>query len=368
MSKDPERPQYTRYRSRPRLPGRLGERSRDPEFKGVELRDDVRRGPRHRRRARRPLSVGRVVRYVVLAAFAWLALSFVLFMVSSQVEQGKVSDAASRTLDTAGPMPVSANTILVLGSDARPKGSKEGGANVVGEPSRADTILLMRAGGGSSSRLAIPRDTVVDIPGHGRDKINAAFAIGGPALTITTVKSYLGIDVNHVMEVNFDNFPDFIDAMGGINISDVGCVKANLDGTDQDGGTTIDIRAGQKTHLDGRHVLGLARVRKNDCDPGQDDTDRAERQQKILGAIKGRLISPPTFVRLPWVSWNAPKAVRTDMNGLSLLGLFAAIQTASTPTPNVLKPSGFETTPGGGSGLTVSDDEKRAAVRKFLEG
>ncbi|MGI8511974.1 MAG: hypothetical protein ACR2NH_05025, partial [Solirubrobacteraceae bacterium] len=118
MSKDPERPQYTRYRSRPRLPGRLGERSRDPEFKGVELRDDVRRGPRHRRRARRPLSVGRVVRYVVLAALAWLALSFVLFMVSSQVEQGKVSDAASRTLDTAGPMPVSANTILVLGSDA----------------------------------------------------------------------------------------------------------------------------------------------------------------------------------------------------------------------------------------------------------
>ncbi|MGI8512410.1 MAG: LCP family protein, partial [Solirubrobacteraceae bacterium] len=254
----------------------------------------------------------------------------------------------------------------------RPKGSKEGGANVVGEPSRADTILLIRAGGGASSRLAIPRDTVVEIPGHGRDKINASFAIGGPALTITTVKEYLGIDINHVMEVNLDNFPDFIDAMGGINVSDVGCVRANVDGTDEDGGTTINIKAGETVHLDGKHVLGLARVRTNTCDnetaAGENDTDRAARQQKILGAIKRRLISPPTFLRLPWVSWNAPKAVRTDMNGLSLLGLFAAIQTASTPAPSVLKPSGSEATPDGGSGLHVDGDEKRAAVRKFLEG
>src|SRR3954451_5513496 len=122
--------------------------------------------------------------------------------------------------------------------------------------------MLVRAGGFKSSRLSIPRDTVVDIPGHGQDKINAALAIGGPALTITTVKRYLGIEINHVAEVNFDNFPDFIDALGGVNVQLEGCVRAKLDGGDQDGGTTINLKK-RTSHINGKQALGLARVRKN---------------------------------------------------------------------------------------------------------
>ena len=84
--------------------------------------------------------------------------------------------------------------------------------------------------------------------------------------------------------------------------------------------------------------------------------------------MKGRLLSPPTFLRLPWVSWYAPKAMRTDMGGPTLLGFFAAAATGGSPPVEVLKPSGFETLPDGGSGLVVSDAEKQAAVQRFLDG
>jgi len=170
-----------------------------------------------------------------------------------------------------------------------------------------------------------------------------------------------------VVEVNFENFPKFINALGGINVDLPGCVRAKLDGGDRAGGTTLNLHKGSN-HLDGRHALGLSRVRKNACNPAEDDIDRAERQQRVLQGIKHRLLSVSTFVRLPWVSWTAPKAIRTDMSGPSLLGLFGALEMSGTPKPRVLKPSGFATTPGGGSGLVVSEDERRDEVRRFLKG
>jgi LCP family protein required for cell wall assembly len=360
-----DRPQYTLYRARPRLLDRL-RRGHEPEFRDLEpLREDRRR--RRLDLRRKPWTPGRVVKYVLVALGVWLGLSLVLFLIRAQIEQGKVSDAAEHALDGAGPLPFSANTILVIGSDARPKGTHEGGANTVGQPSRSDTLLLIRTGGFKSARLSIPRDTVVNIPGHGDDKINAAYAIGGPALTITTVKRYLGIDVNHVVEVNFENFPKFINALGGINVDLPHCVVAKLDGGDKAGGTTLNLHPGSN-HLDGRHALALSRVRVNSCRPGENDIDRAARQQRVLQGIKHRLISVPTFFRLPWVSWTAPKAIRTDMSGPTLLGLFSALEMAGTPAPRVLKPTGVTTTPGGGQGLLVDPSERRDEVRRFLAG
>ncbi|MFL5820302.1 MAG: LCP family protein [Solirubrobacteraceae bacterium] len=352
------RPEYKVYRSRPRL---LERRSGRPEFSGP----GTLRGHAGRRRVGPP-PARRALRYLAAALGVWLVLSLVLFLISAQIEESKTPSSAERALDIGGIMPFAPNTILVLGSDARARGTHEGGANVVGQPSRSDTIMLLRAGGLTSARLSIPRDTVVDIPGHGPDKVNAAYAIGGPALAITTIKRYLGIDVNHLIEVNFANFPRFIDALGGINVQ-TRCVKARLDGGDSNGGTTINLHSGTH-HLDGRHALGLARVRKNSCAPAEGDIERAARQQAILSAIKRRLISPATLLRLPWVSWAAPKAIRTDMSGPTLLALFVAIETSGSPPTRVLHASGFATTPGGGAGLTVSDEDRRVAVRRFLGG
>ena len=353
-----ERPQYTLYRSRPRLLGRL--RS-EPEFAGP---GSLRRSAA--KPSRRPLTAGRVFRYLALAAAAWLGVSLAVFLVSAQIQEAKAPSAAERALDVGGVMPFAPNTILVLGSDARPPGTGEDGANVVGQPSRADTILLVRAGGLSSARLSIPRDTVMDIPGQGPDKVNAAYAIGGPALTVTTIKQYLGLDINHVIEVDFANFPVFIDALGGVNVR-TGRVCAQLDGGAENGGTTLDLPAGVN-HLSGRQALGLARARRNTCNPSEDDRDRAARQQAILAAIKNRLVSPAIFARLPLVSWAAPRAIRTDMSGPTLLGLFAAVQVGGTPPTRVLGAgtAGLTTTPGGGTGLAIPEEERRSAVNQFL--
>jgi LCP family protein required for cell wall assembly len=352
------KPEYTLYRARPRLL-----RRDEPEFSGPGSL----RGPKRERRLRRPITWKRVLLWLAIAIGAWLLLSLLLFLVSAQFEQSKVSDAATRALDGGGPLPFSANTILVIGSDARPPGTHEGGANVVGQPSRSDTLLLVRTGGGASARLSIPRDTIVNIPGHGPDKINAAYAIGGAALTITTIKEYLGTDINHVVEVNFVDFPKFVDALGGIDFDFKHCVIADINGGRRNGGVSLRFSRGEH-HLNGKQTLALARVRKNRCRPNETDLDRARRQQQILASIKSALASPGTFFRLPWVSWEAPKAIRSDMGGPTLLGLAASIAVGGTPPTRVLKPSGVAQAPGGGTGLVVSEAEKRSEVRRFENG
>jgi LCP family protein required for cell wall assembly len=385
-----EKPKYTVYRSRPRW--RRKEEAAAPEDGLRELRGEPpaaapaaapeyevhrsgRRGLRLPRRPRGPrvpgvktarrITIGLVIRYAITAAFAWVLLSTVLFLVSAQIQETKIDSAAERALTGGGFTLTSANTILVLGSDARTKSTAEPGSRI-GGPSRADSILLVRAGGGASGRLSIPRDTVVDIPGHGRDKINAAFALGGTPLMVNTIEAYLGIEVNHVTEVDFDNFPALIDAMGGITLK-TGCVVSRINGGFKNGGFTLRLRAG-KNHINGKQALALARTRKNECNKRENDLTRARRQQKIFGAMKSRMLSPATFIRLPWVSWRAPQALRSDMAGPSLLGLFGAIATGGTPKTRVLKPSGGVTLPDGGAGLLVDDAEKQREVRRFLRG
>jgi LCP family protein required for cell wall assembly len=353
-----ERP-YTVYRSRKPLLPRFG---RDDE---PELGRGEQRSPRLRTSVpstRKPWTAGRVIKWLVLAVIGWVLLSGVLFLISAQLRQGDVSSGASKALDTAVPLPFGANTILVLGSDARPKGSKEPGANV-GGPSRSDTILLIRTGIGHNARLSIPRDSIADIPGQGPSKINAAYAIGGAALAIETVKKYLGIKINHVVEVNFENFPEFIDALGGINVR-TGCITSEVNGGDSNGGVSVHLKPGTN-HINGRIALALARTRKNSCNPAEDDRDRAKRQQQMLNAIRSRLISPAAFIRLPWIAWSAPTTIRSDMSGPSLMGLFSALAFQGSAKTEVLG-----SLSAGGTPLPLSSTEgvRAEAARRFLDG
>jgi LCP family protein required for cell wall assembly len=374
MADHEDEPQYTRYRSRPRLPWSRKDEGFDALREPGEPREDD-EPPKRKRRiwpSRRPgrpgrrITVGRVLRYLALAVGAWLLISLVLFLVSAQIQSAKVSDAAEAKLSGGGYPLTSPNTILVLGSDARTKSTAEPGAQTIGDPSRSDSIMLLRIGGGANAQLSILRDTLVDIPGHGRNKINAAYAFGGPSLAIDTVEQYLGIDINHLVEVNFENFPELIDSLGGITYTG-NCVISKINGGSRNGGTTLRLKAG--THeLTGDQALALARTRKNDCRPQEDDRARVRRQQKILAAIKGKVTSFETFFRLPWVSWAAPKAIRSDMSGLSLLGLIGAELIGGNGKKMVLKPSGAETLPDGGAGLTVDEATKEQTVDEFLKG
>jgi LCP family protein required for cell wall assembly len=369
-------PPYTRYRAR-RKPlsrgDRDGERQLPPPGGGADgdrpytlHRAGGADGPRRERpRLRLPgrgtgrrISPGRVLGRVLLAALAWVVLSGVVFLVSAFVHRDDVGEGLAST----GFPPFSATTVLVLGSDKRAASSKEPGAK--GDAARADSILLMRVGGGHSARLSIPRDTVFDIPGRGRSKVNAAFAFGGASLMAETIQANLGISVDHVVEVSFSNFPDLIDAMGGIDYTG-GCVVSRINGGFKNGGYTLRLKSGT-TRIDGKQALALARTRKNDCNPRESDLTRARRQQKLFSAMKGRLISPGAFVRLPFISWAAPKSLRSDMGGPTLLGLFAGLATSGTPPTRILRPTGGETLPDGGQALTVSPEARQRAASRFL--
>lgn len=304
---------------------------------------------------------------IVLAVVGWLALSFVLFLISSG-QQPALPTAAQAELTSGGNMLTSADTVLILGIDQRPRtgpGSKEPGADYSVAGSNSDTIMLWRVGGGVSRRLSIPRDTIANIPGHGLAKINAGFAIGGPALAIQTIKQFTGLQINHVIIVNLGAFPPFIDAIGGIDIT-TGKVCSNISGGVKNGGFTLDLNPGVH-HLSGIEALTYARTRENPCDPTDSDLTRVLHQQQILNAISAKLLSPSTFMRLPWASWQAPKVLQTDMSGVTLMSLFAASEMGGTPPPTRLSTSSY-VSPTLGDAQQASPAAVKAAVATLLNG
>jgi LCP family protein required for cell wall assembly len=366
MAPEPEEPPpYTRYRARRRLLRRDGDAPLIPRRRGAgaiapEGEPRLRTWPAWRR-----LLLRRVLPGLLALVVGWVLLSLVLFLISSHFERTSPPSNLASVLDPAGYPLTSANNILVLGSDRRQKDSKEPHANTHG-PSRSDSIMLIRTGGGHAARLSIPRDTVVEIPGHGRQKINAAYAFGGPALSVSVIKRYLGIPINHVVEVNFEDFPQLVDAMGGVDYTGP-CIVSRISGGFRNGGYTLRLRSGTH-HLNGKQALALARTRENLCRPSETDLQREEHQQALFTDMKSRLMSFSSFVRLPWIAWNTPPAIISDMSGPSLLGLFGALATASTPKTKILRPSGSVTLPDGEVGLQVSEGERRAAADRFMSG
>jgi LCP family protein required for cell wall assembly len=317
----------------------------------------------------RRITPRRVIKYVLVALVLWVGLSFVLFMISASNQAGTIPADAKAQLSPGGNMLFSADNILIIGTDQRPTsgpGSKEPGSNYNDAGSRSDTIMLWRVGGGTSRRLSIPRDTAVNIPGHGMNKINAAYAIGGPALAIRTIKQFTGLKINHIIIVNLANFPKFIDAIGGVTVK-TDHVCSTISGGRANGGFTFNLSAGSH-HLSGEQALLLARTRENSCNPSENDLTREMRQQAILNAIKSQLFSFTTFIHLPWAAWDAPQALRSDMGGFSLMSLFMGSEIGGSAPIQVLKPTGAEVLPGAGDALTVSPSAVRAAVNRFSHG
>jgi LCP family protein required for cell wall assembly len=342
-------PEYKLYRSKPGLLSRLRPRA----DRGLGRP----RGPRRRpgRALGRALRPGRLVKYLVSVLIAWLLLSAAVFFLSAALRTG-VSNRTEHALQTAPAQSLlTGSTILVLGSDARSDETREPGS---GGPPRADSILLLNAGFGRVRRLSILRDSAALIPGHGTQKINASYALGGPALATRTVEGFLGngLEIDHVIEVSFEEFPKLIDAMGGIDVTLKRCVRSQ-----PFGGRKFSLGRGER-HLNGRQALAFARVRKNLCAPNEDDRARARRQQEVLSAMRSRLLSPAAFPRLPFIAWQAPRTLPSDLQGLGLSLLFLDIVTAGGAETEVLLPVGEN--PDGT--LIVSEGDKQQAVTTLL--
>ena len=175
--------------------------------------------------------------------------------------------------DVAKTEPGKPQTIMLLGSDKRPKGNVEGAAT----DARSDTIILVRLDPKkkATALMSLPRDLKVQIPGHGTDKINAAYEKGGPRLTLNTVKELTGLRINHVINVDFRSF------YAGVNA--LGCVYTDVDrryfnNTAQF--AYINVPAGYQ-RLCGREALQYVRFRYED-----NDLVRSARQQDFLRQAK----------------------------------------------------------------------------------
>src|ERR1700685_1938423 len=227
MPNDTDQREYTVYRSTPR--GLLARLRGEEDVVGDAPGGGDPGGPRKRLpwRRREPGGPGRqltplrVVKWIVIAVIFWVLLSAVLFLISASINSGSLPKGAQSQLSGGGPILTSANTVLILGLDNRPTtgaGSKEPGSNYSEADANTDSIMLWRIGGGVSRRLSIPRDTLVDIPGLGDAKINAAWSYGGPALALKVIKQFTGLKVNHLVVVDLANFPHFIDDVGGVTV------------------------------------------------------------------------------------------------------------------------------------------------------
>jgi len=398
-------PDYKVYRSRKGLFSRL----READLAGLRERaklpgkrpgDD--RGPDGARRFRPPRTrVRRVLKWVGVAALGWILLSFLAFAVSAQLQSFKLSGEAKETLHGNPVLLPSAQTILVLGTDARPPGTDDGaGASeecfeqqahgddphdpcFEGE-FRADTLMLIRAGGGAFRKLSIPRDAYAEIPGSAPTKINAAFAFGGAALQIRTIEQFLGIEIDHVAIVDFTGFEDLIDAVGGVEVDVPQKLCADISGGagGGQGGVTLRLHKGENT-LNGEKALAYSRVRKvSECPgPGKsvfslggyDDLDREKAQQSVINGIKGRLTdplrAPYNFVKGPIIGWSAPKAFVSDMGFLTMPQLVLAAAIGGSAPPHILcgaADAGCQ--PGPEGSIEVPDSVRRRAVDHFLNG
>ncbi|MEA2367030.1 MAG: polyisoprenyl-teichoic acid--peptidoglycan teichoic acid transferase [Thermoleophilaceae bacterium] len=163
-------------------------------------------------------------------------------------------------------------TLLILGSDRRPKTNGEGASGA-----RSDTIMLVRLNPHKEATaiMSLPRDLKVRIPGYGVDKINASYEFGGPALTLRTVQDLTGLPINHVINVTFKGFWRAVNA--------IGCVYVDVDRdyyNDSAEYTFIDINQGYQ-RLCARKALQYVRFRHTD-----DDLVRSARQQDFLRQLK----------------------------------------------------------------------------------
>lgn len=189
-------------------------------------------------------------------------------------------------------LPVGTDRVVLLGSDARSA-----------EPSRSDTIVVAKAGGGV---LAVPRDTLVEIPGIGQDKVNAALAHGGPELAVETLEGLTGVRIDNYAVVDFGAVEEVVDALGGVTVEVGEPIQYTLDGR------YVSIPAGRQT-LDGFEALAYVRYRGGPTA----DIGRIARQQEFLRALAAEVTSPGKLVRLPLVARAVWANVETNMNPVS---------------------------------------------------
>ncbi len=248
--------------------------------------------------------IRRILLWVLAGFLAYsLALTAVFALSVTKVEAMPTQQVAA----------TSGTNYLLVGTDNRDnltkKQRKQLGTGYI-EGQRTDTIMVLHVPFvGEPTLVSIPRDSWVPIEGHGSDKINAAYAFGGPALLINTVERTTGLRVDNYVEIGMDGVAEVVDALGGITL----CPKANYN----------DERSGLKIKKGCQEVNGktaLAYVRMRYSDP-TGDIGRAERQREYIAAVGKKAMSPTTWLN-PFKAFSVSNAAADSLTVDEGTGIF----------------------------------------------
>lgn len=290
----------------------------------------------------------------IIGTFLWLVIGIAVIWATYLAAVPAYALAHASRVDAAPgePRPVDqpGTTYLVVGSDSRrgltaqQRRDYATGGDV---GARTDTIMLLHAGAGPATLVSVPRDSVVDIPGYGSNKINAAYAFGGAKLLVKTIENNTGIRIDDYVEIGFGGLVNVVDAVGGIEI----CPKNAI--TDPD--AALRIGAGCQ-RVDGKTALGYSRSRHTYL---TQDIERVQAQREVIGGIALEVKSRWTFLN-PIRYWNVvnsgAQSVQIGENvGAKAMADFALAMSAAMTGEglNCTVPLGF-------IGNTVDWDAERA--------
>ncbi len=237
---------------------------------------------------------------------AWISAALVVFIViglfvfTRQVHKSAVQQEAKKSMN-----------LLLIGMDINvgPKANNDPQAIT-----RTDTLILaiLDPYANKVSLVSIPRDSLVNIPGHGRDRINEASVLGGIPLTRRMVTRLTGFRVDHYMQVSFESFKQLVNLVGGIEVN----VDKKMRYADEYGVLKIKLDPGLQV-LDGQKALEYVRFRHEPLG----DISRVQRQRKLLLALYKKLRQPINIIKLPAMLGIARKYMRSDMNTQQMLDL-----------------------------------------------
>ncbi|WP_081289106.1 LCP family protein [Staphylococcus equorum] len=235
---------------------------------------------------------------VLLALLAVIYLGFKIFSVGGSIHNPLDRDKSSLrdkdvNLDHGDPF-----TVALFGVDSDAKRDAEGGGQ------RSDTVMVLSINPQKKTTeiVSIPRDTQAEIVGKGTtEKINHAYAYGGPDMAVKSVENLLNVPIDHYATIDMDGMQDMIDTVGGINVTSN--ASFSYDG--------YQFSEGVQSHMDGKEAMAFIRSRKEEGAGG--DFGRQERQQLVIQGLANKLTSISSITHFNSLMNHVEDNVKTDL-------------------------------------------------------
>jgi LCP family protein required for cell wall assembly len=325
------------------------------------------RPPRTAKSTRRRVlqAIGILVCLFVAWLAAWTLAGYFSFRDGVDAANARLPKAARMALThQSGALFDSSTTILLLGTDHSSAADRA-------TAHRSDSIMLMRTDPGHDRiyYLSIPRDLYVPIPGHGEDRVNAAYEFGGPVLTIKTLEALTGVKVNHIAIVDFNQFKKVIDEIGGVTINVPKPILSNKFDCPFPAAKCATWKgwrfAKGPQHMNGERALIYSRIRENQLDPGENDLSRTARQQQVIQAVSSKIAGVGTYLDMPFIGGDLMRPLATDLSPGDFIQL-GWVRFRAGSGGSVHCRLGGDPEYVGANAVLKSSEDNRAVISQFL--